>query len=232
MKNRRKSRSKTNAKRRVKPGKQIEKQGVSGWGGKRKGAGRKNLTKTVNHMKREAFDSKKPLQITVKLIDGLPNLRTKKMHDAFKKALVLAKAYGLRVLQYSLEKNHAHLVVECDSNQILGSAMKSFGSSFGKAVRKVAGGVGSVFKGRYHLSVLINPTKVRNSLKYVLLNRFKHENTPMDDNAFSSWRYFAYWPELLNRRRSAAWPDKFELPEYLCAPKSWLAAKGWLKVPV
>ena len=107
--------------------------------------------------------------------------------------------------------------------------MKSFGSSFGKAIRKVAGGVGSVFKGRYHLSVLINPTKVRNSLRYVLLNRFKHEHTPMDDNEFSSWKFFAYWPELLNLRRSAAWPDKFELPEYLCAPKSWLAAKGWMK---
>lgn len=214
---------------RAKRGKQFEMSGLAGWGGKRKGAGRKNLSNSVNHMKREAFDAKKPLQITVKLVAGLPNLRSRQMHEAFQNALVKAKAHGLRVIHYTLESNHIHLFVECEGNGVLGAAMKSFGSSFGKAVRRIAGGRGAVFVGRFHLSVLVNPTKVRNSLKYVLLNRFKHEKSHVDDNAYSSGKYFTKWPELLNRRRSRAWPEFVELPDYLSEPKSWLASRGWMK---
>lgn len=209
--------------------KQLEMKGLKGWGGKRRNAGRKNLSKTVNHMKRESFNEKKPLQITMKFKAGLPDLRSKKMHLEFQRALVKAKAFGLRVIQYTLESNHIHFVVECEGNRALGSAMKSFGSTFGKAVRKLAGGVGSVFVGRYHLSVLKNPTQTRNSLRYVLLNRFKHEKSHPDDNPFSSGKYFANWPELLNRRRSKAWPEAPVLPEYLSPARTWLATRGWMR---
>lgn len=212
--------------KRKRTAKQIEMKGLSGWGGNRANAGRKNLSKTVNHMKRERFELKTPLQITLKLKPGLPNLRTKKMLEAFQKALVLAKARELRVIHYSLESNHAHLVVECMDNVSLGRAMKSFGSSFGKSVRRIAGGTGSVFVGRYHLRVLRDPTQTRNSLAYVLLNRFKHEHAHVDDNPFSSGRYFDGWKKLIGRGAAA---KNLELPEYLSTPRSWLAREGWQK---
>lgn len=210
----------------VRTAKQIEMKGLSGWGGQRKGAGRKNRSRQVNHMKRDRVESKTPLQITLKLRPGLPNLRTQKMLEAFQCALVLAKAKGLRVIHYSLESNHAHLVVECLDNNSLSLAMKSFGSSFGKSVRKVAGGKGSVFAGRYHLRVLRNPTQTRNSFAYVLLNRFRHERAHVDDNPFSSGGYFDGWRKLIGRGPVTG---KIELPEYLCVPQSWLARKGWQK---
>lgn len=203
--------------------------GLSGWGGKRKGAGRKNRSNQINHMKRETFDTKTPLQITMKLKAGLPSLRTRRMLEAFRKALLLSKARGMRTIHYSLESNHFHLFVESGDMATLGAGMKSFGSSFGKAVRKLAGGRGSVFAGRYHMRVLRNPSQTRNSLAYVLLNRFKHEKSHVDDNPFSSAQYFSDWRVLLGR--SSALGRKIDPPDYLSAPKSWLAREGWRKAP-
>lgn len=166
------------------------------------------------------------MQITMKLKAGFKSLRSRRTHLAFQRSLEKAKRHGLRVIHYTLEGNHFHLFVECANAETLGRAMKSFGSSFGKAIRRIEGGVGSVFNGRYHLSVLRNPTLVRNSMRYVLLNRFKHENSHIDDNAYSTGQYFNGWRKLIGRGPQAK-RGAIVLPVYLSEPLSWLAREGW-----
>ncbi len=211
---------------------QLEFKKVKGWGGRRKGAGRKNLSGTVAHGAREKVDFKKPLHITIRLAPGLSGLRTKHMHEQFTAALLKAKAKGLRVLHYSIQGNHLHLLVECADNQALAAGMNSFGTSFAKAVRKKLGGKGKVFAGRYHLRVLQNPTQMKNTLAYVLLNQAKHENLIPYNDKFSSSQHFNEWKALLGRNVGPIlqeWrKNKKPLPEYLSKPKSWLASKGWL----
>src|SRR6185312_1812920 len=104
---------------------------------------------------------------------------------------------GLYIVHFSLLNNHLHMIVEAQNNKALGIGMRSFGCRLGKAIRKVTGGVGSVFAGRYHLHVLKTPTEVKRALEYVLLNRNKHENLIEGIDEFSSATTFKLWRKPL-----------------------------------
>lgn len=207
--------------------KQLTFKKVSGWGGARKGAGRKNQSGQVNHMKRDKVEAKFPMHLTLKMKPGLKSLRSPKMTLAFKESLSKAKAKGLRVIHFALESNHAHLFTEANDNGTLRSGMASLGSSFGKAVRKINDGKGSVFDGRYHVRVLKTPRETKHAMAYVLLNHSKHQKTFAYQDEKSSAFHFGEWRTLLgegyrNTKTRA-------LPECLSEPKSWLARTGWRK---
>jgi putative transposase len=207
--------------------KQLEFKKVKGWGGKRKSAGRKNRTSTVNHMKREKVEAKFPIHITIKLKKGVVSLRGPKMVAAFKASLQKAKKRGLKVIHFALETNHAHLFAESDGNHQLRSGMASFGSCFGKAARRVTGGKGSVFQGRYHLQVLKSPRQTKNAMAYVLLNHSKHQGAKPYADHMSSAAFFGDWRALLGERYRVDQP--LPRPEFLAKPSSWLARDGWRK---
>lgn len=207
--------------------KQLEFKRIKGWGGKRKKAGRKNISNAVNHMKRDKVDPKYPMLLTLKMKKGLPTLRSARISRAFKKSLAKAQKYGLRVIHFALESNHIHLFAEAKGNLELRSGMASFGSSFGRSLRKIAGGTGSVFLGRYHMRQLKTPTQTKNALAYVLLNHAKHEGSVPYPDDFSSSKYFSDWKNLLGGRYLNLKAEP--LPDYLSAPRSWLACRGWQK---
>ena len=79
-----------------------------------------------------------------------------------------------RLVHYSIQGNHAHLIVEADSEDALGRGMKALGSRLARAVNRVFRRSGPVLADRYHLHVLRTPREVRNALAYVLLNARKH----------------------------------------------------------
>src|SRR5947209_6758916 len=85
---------------------------VNGWGGKRNGAGRRNLSGQVNHMKRPKIDIKTPLHITLRLKKESPSIRKKSLFKEFKIGLKKARALGLYVIHFSIQSNHIHLFCE------------------------------------------------------------------------------------------------------------------------
>ncbi len=207
---------------------------LQGWGGKRRGAGRKNKTRQVGHMKRDTVNPKTPLHLTLKIRDAKWNLRCGEVAAAFKASGEGAKKFGLFILHYSIQRDHLHLLVETRDNESLGRGMRSFGSRFGKAIRRLIGGRGSVFSGRYHLTVIRNPTQMRNALAYVLQNFAKHARLLKHIDAFSSAPYFAQWRMLLGRDagpilESLGRSVERGLPPHLCAARSWLARDGWMR---
>lgn len=208
---------------------QLEFKKVGGWGGKRKGAGRPNKSGQVSHAKRIRVRSSIPMHVTWRLKKGLPSLRRRQALKSFKRAAENAKEFGLRLLHFSILNNHVHMMVEANNNKELSSGMRSFGSSFGKAIRKVAGGRGSVFDGRFHLMPLSSPTQTRNALIYVLQNFSKHQNLLHHYDEFSSSPYFADWRRLLGKKRGPILNDLDEvsMPKFLSEPRSWLASEGW-----
>lgn len=213
--------------------KQLEMNGLAGWGGKRKGAGRKNRSGTLNHLKRQRVNPKAPIHVTMKLREGLPNIQCPEMHEKFKSGLRKAKALGLRVIHYTVERNHIHMMIECSNNSSLSRGMKSLGASFGRAIRAFAGGKGPVFKERFHMRVVKTPMEVRNVIAYVLTNTSKHHKMAPGPTPYSSGMYFSEWKKLLGRRAGPVLrefvPITTDLPEFLCEPKSWLAREGWRK---
>jgi REP element-mobilizing transposase RayT len=209
--------------------KQLSFERVNGWGGKRRGSGRPNLSGTVNHMKRPKIRLSEPMHITIKLIDGLPSLRDENVFEDFKATIKNAKHFGLHVLHFALEHNHIHMIVEAKSLHDLANGMRSLGGTLGRIIRKLADlsarsrklrrenrsfhrnkdipsgpatrrGRRPVFKGRYHMRPLRTPSEMRNALKYVLLNHSKHTKLVAHIDFFSSGAYFTKWKELVGRR--------------------------------
>jgi REP element-mobilizing transposase RayT len=208
---------------------QLEFEKVNGWGGKRRGAGRPNLTGQVSHGKRARVDFKKPLHLTVGIQKKTLNLRISSVFKQLQTSCNAAKPFGLHVLHFALLSDHIHLIVEAKNNQALERGMKSLTIRMGKFLRKIAGR--PILRGRFHLHVLKSPTEMKNALKYVLLNFSKHEKLLEHLDHFSSGRTFSGWRDLLPVNSLLKMQNvRFTIPPEslgLSPPISWLASVGW-----
>jgi hypothetical protein len=136
-------------------------------------------------------------------------------------------------VHYSLQGNHAHLIVEAKDRYALGRGMKAVDSRLARAVNRVFGRSGPVLADRYHVRVLKTPREVRNALAYVLLNARRHAakagrklSHPLGIDPASSGRWFDGW----TRRKSPVVEAPGLSPPGAAAvspPHSWLLTEGW-----
>ena len=86
------------------------------WGGRRAGAGRKPTLgrRPVPHRPRELHDRHCPAHVTLRAASGVPSLRHGRLFLATWSALAVASTPRFRVLHYSVQADHLHLVVEAD----------------------------------------------------------------------------------------------------------------------
>lgn len=146
------------------------------WGGKRKGAGRKpNGDKPgVSHLQRERFPARHPVHVTMRMLREVGFLRAGRKFRAIERALRAAKdLYGVRVIHFSVQGNHLHLLVEAESQAALSRGMQSLAVRLVWALNRAAGRRGPVFSDRYHSRALATRREVANALNYVLQN-FRH----------------------------------------------------------
>jgi REP element-mobilizing transposase RayT len=203
----------------------------SGRGGPRIGAGRPPASPNppVHHVRRPRVPRHCPSHVTLRVRRGLPSLRSRsllrELRPSFRKA---CQRSGFRLVHYSVQTDHLHLLVESAGKQALGRGMKAISARVARAVQRAFGLAGPVLHGRYHLRVLRTPREVRNALAYVLLNARKH------------WRgrFGAAPPERVDEASSARWfegwrrrPGGREPPadgECEVGPaRTWLLASGW-----
>ncbi len=115
------------------------------------------------------------MHVTLRVREGVPSLRSvrlvREVERSFRKACDQRR---FRVVQYSLQGNHVHLIVEAADTEALGRGMMSVASRLGRAVNRVFSRTGRVLADRYHARVLKTPREVRNALAYVLLNARRH----------------------------------------------------------
>ena len=138
------------------------------WGGRRSSAGRKRIhSKGVSHRRRESISARTPMHINFKYRTLIKN---KYCLSLLKRAILNARRHGLRVIHFSLQSNHVHLIIEAENNFILTKGMRSLTVTFAKGLHK-----GKVQLERYHLHVLKNIRETRNAIRYVLFNQQKHE---------------------------------------------------------
>jgi len=196
------------------------------WGGRRKGAGRRSSGEQagVRHASRERFSGRHPAHVTLRVRSDVPSLRFAKLVRAFERSIAQACERGdFRVVQYSLQSNHVHLLVEAVSPAALACGMKSVGARLARAVNRVFGRVGPVLADRYHLHVLKTPREVRNALRYVLLNA-RHHASRMAGRVLldpaSSARWFDGW------KREDGGVER-EGPRSVARARTWLLAVGW-----
>src|SRR6266478_7467022 len=145
-------------------------------GGKRKGAGRKpNGAKAgVAHVRREEFKARHPVHVTMRLLPGAGFLRSYSRKRAIEDALREAKLrFGMRVVHYSIQGTHLHLIVEVDDPSMLSRAIQGLAIRLARALNRIASRTGKVFADRFHAHVLKTLREVINAVRYVLEN-FRH----------------------------------------------------------
>lgn len=137
-------------------------------GGRRPGSGRKRVhSKGVAHREREKIKSTTPLLINFKYKTYIKNKTCLRL---LKRAILNSRKHGLRIIHFSLQSNHVHLIVEAETNDVLTKGMRSLTVTFAKGLNR-----GKVQLERYHLHVLRSMRETKNAVYYVLFNKQKHE---------------------------------------------------------
>ena len=201
------------------------------WGGRRDGAGRPARSGSgVPHVTRPAHASRYPLHVTVRVRREAAGLRAQAVFRGVRAALAASSRAAFRVVEFSVQHDHLHLLVEAHDRAALARGMQGLGIRVARAVNRVRERRGRVWADRYHARELTTPRAVRNALVYVLHNARKHR-------ASLAW---------IDPCSSAAWFDGFRHDELTAiasadaraittaagarptaAARTWLAAIGW-----
>jgi REP element-mobilizing transposase RayT len=183
----------------------------------------------VLHRERAAVPGECPVHVTLRLRPDLPSLREGRFVREWRRSLAEAAERGsFRVNHYSLQGDHAHLIVEARGKHALACGMKSIAARLARALNRVAGRSGPVLDGRYHHRSLRTPREVRRALAYVLLNARRHlakrrhparaAGAVLDPA--SSARWFDGWRAIPRTPEAAAAPE-------VARPRTWMLRVGW-----
>ncbi len=118
-----------------------------GHGGARRGAGRKPKGRRagVPHGPRESVLERHPLHVTAKLCPGLPSLRNTRTLEVLCEAFDVAKQrLGARLVHFSVQRDHLHLLVEATDRRALSRAMQGLFVRVAKALNRAWAGGGTV----------------------------------------------------------------------------------------
>jgi REP element-mobilizing transposase RayT len=176
----------------------------------------------MSHRARPPVSPERPHHVTVRVRYGTWNLRSQRCFERVRDALDRVRdREGFRVVHYSVQGNHMHLIVEGDDRRSLSNGMRALLIRLARRLNKLMGVRGSGFEDRFHERVLGSPTQVRNTLKYVLGNHEHHVRGATVD-PFSSGPWFAHWAQGV------------KLPKWLpytgpptSEPESWVLKGGW-----
>ena len=143
--------------------------------------------------------------VVLRIRRGLPWLRTPKTYRILERAFRAGKEKkGFRLVQYSVQGDHLHLLVETDSKRKLSRAMQGLAIRIAKALNRFwHRRVGSVFAERYFSRFLENYKQIKRALAYVLNNARKHGvwSSSTRPDPYSSGPWFTGWHEALSIRR-------------------------------
>src|SRR5712691_4184858 len=189
------------------------------WGGRRKRKRRRKEQRRlgkVPHRKRPALWSRHPVHATWRVLPHVWNLRSRRCFSRIAQSFSLGRdRFGFRLVHFSVQGNHLHLVVEAEDERALARGIQGLGVRIAKALNRLMHRKGSVFAVHYHARILRSPTQVANALAYVLMNFLHH----FPDEA----RRYAEDPR---DRFSSAWREDGTDPPVVAA-QTWLLTVGW-----
>src|ERR1700742_2930675 len=201
------------------------------WGGRRRGAGRKpkGVKEGVCPPRRPSLSSRHPVHATMKLAAALPSLRQKPLSEVVFGAFREAKErLGARLVQFSVQSNHLHLLVEAADARALGRAMKGLAIRLALRLNRRLGRRGKAFADRYHARALRTPLEVRRALVYVLHNHRRHFTPPGALSHFDEFSSAACFDGFTLRAPPRPSGRFVPPPEPPVAPaRTWLLRIGW-----
>ena len=132
------------------------------WGGARAGAGRKRQREGgpgVPHRARPLHRARHPVHVTLRARRGLPSFREQALFGAMRRAIgasVQSRRLGssFRVLHFSVQSNHVHIIVEAHDKRAMARGMLGLGVRLARPINGVLAIRGSVGGDRSHGPVL------------------------------------------------------------------------------
>src|ERR1700738_5349242 len=147
------------------------------WGGKRKSAGRKpaGARAGVPHQHRPALSPRHPAHVTMRVLPHVWNLRSRRAFRAIELAFASCKERdGFRLVHFSVQGNHLHLIVEARDAERLSRGMQGLATWIARRLNQLIGRRGKVFADRFHAHALRTPLEVARAVAYVLGNFVIH----------------------------------------------------------
>ena len=155
-------------------------------------------------------------------------MRRQTLFLAVRKALAAASSLKFRVVHFSVQRNHVHLIVEARDRTTLLLGARGLSIRVARAVNRHLERRGKVFGDRYHSRSLTTPREVRTALVYVLQNWRKHRgpalSTACAPDPCSSAFWFTGWKQT-RLGSPPAWNERDPVP--IRSPSTWLGSVGW-----
>jgi REP-associated tyrosine transposase len=152
----------------------------------------------------------------MRLQHGIGYLRSYRRAKVVEEALRDARErFGVRIIHYSIQGNHLHLIVEAESVEALSRAMQGLAIRLAKRLNALAGRHGAVFADRYHSHPLKTPREAKRAVRYVLTNYRHHALEHLPE---------AWTDPLASARFTQERPGR-DAP--VVAPSVWLLRVGW-----
>ena len=171
----------------------------------------------VPHLKREELSRHHAVHVTLRTVNSVPGMRRQRAVYALEEAFRSARIrFGMRIVHYSIQGNHLHLLVEADDRESLAKGMQGLAIRIAKALNRLFNRPGRVWADRYHSHVLKTRREVANALRYVLANFARHSRQ---------------WGESARRYADFASSIRFlglaDPGAPVAAPRTWLLRIGW-----
>ena len=176
----------------------------------------------MDHAKREEFATWSPVHVTVRVVAGMPSLRSLVMAAGLKKAFDAGKERsGFRLVHFSVMTNHIHFVIEAEDRTSLSRGMHGLMVRMAYHLNSATRRTGKVFSDRYYSRALGSTLDVKNTLGYVLKNARRHGIAFRGAiDPYSSGPWFTGWSYGVIAR-----PQR-EAP--VAAARTWQLTSGWL----
>jgi REP element-mobilizing transposase RayT len=161
------------------------------------------------------------VHVTLRAREGRRSLRSARVYPVVERSLAASHKAAFRVVHFSVQTDHVHLVVEADEHLALIRGVQGVAVRCAKALNRALDRRGKVWTSRYHAHALRTPSEARRGLVYVLLNFRKHLRAAPGVDPRSSGGWFDGW------RRPPPVP---QTPSPVLSPRTWLALGGWRRV--
>jgi putative transposase len=188
------------------------------------------------------------MHVTLRAVEGVPSLRTQRglaaVHAAV--AAVSRRDEGrTRIVHFSAQSNHLHLIVEGNDRLRVARAMQWLAARLARRLNTIGERTGRVWRDRYHRRDLFTRRAVRTALVYVLMNVRKHNARWAQPDSDGTWALDPYssapWfngftdpragparKEALRRLEALERLGPYELTVCpIAEPKTWLVRDGW-----
>jgi hypothetical protein len=155
--------------------------------------------------------------VTLRAREGIGSLRGEIFWEV-QRALARANKETFRVVHFSVQTDHVHLIVEAEGRERLIRGVQGLAVRCARAVNRAAGRKGKVWSHRNHRRALRSPREVRAGMVYVLLNFRKHLRAAPAVDPRSSGPWFE------------GWVQRPPVPDDECPverARTWLALVGW-----